>query len=174
MGFSTAMAGGIMLFAMLSMMMTMPSLLSNNQEFDQAYMQKSSTLSHIQKTSLNIDSISATSASNIVDVYLKNSGSTKLYNFEKFLILADYDADISGTSSRIIHSLDYVDSCIPTSGNWCISQIDDDIADPGLLNPDETLHMQVALSYPVNTGGDLILVVSSDKGITTTKSQVIS
>lgn len=71
MGFSTAMAGGIMLFAMLSMMMTMPSLLSNNQEFDQAYMQKSSTLSHIQKTSLNIDSISATSASNIVDVYLK-------------------------------------------------------------------------------------------------------
>ncbi len=162
-----------MLFAMLSMMMTMPSFLSSSQELDQIYKQKSSTLSHIQKTSLDIDSISATPVSSIIDVYLKNSGSTKLYNFEKFLILVDYDANISGTSSRTIHSFNYVDSCIPTSGNWCVSQIDDDIADPGLLNPDETLHIQIALSNPVIDGGNLILVVSSDKGITTTKSQQV-
>ncbi len=57
---------------------------------------------------------------------------------------------------------------------WEISNILIDVLDPGIINSDETAQITVRLTYPIFSGGNLAVVVSTDKGVTSSNSIIVS
>ena len=61
----------------------------------------------ILESKIRINSITATGNSQIVDVTLENVGDAQLSNYEKFTIIATYDADIGGVKTRVTETFLY-------------------------------------------------------------------
>jgi len=57
---------------------------------------------------------------------------------------------------------------------WKITNILVDVLDPDIINADETAQITVSLTYPIFSGGNLAVVVSTDKGVTSSNSIIVS
>lgn len=57
---------------------------------------------------------------------------------------------------------------------WEISNILNDIIDPDIINSDETAQITASLTYPIFSGGNVIVVVSTDKGITSSNAAIVT
>jgi hypothetical protein len=53
---------------------------------------------------------------------------------------------------------------------WKITNILNDSLDPNIINDAETAQITASLTYPIFAGGNLAVVISTDKGVTTTNS----
>lgn len=59
------------------------------------------------------------------------------------------------------------------ASQWKISNILNDGLDPNIINTDETAQIIASLTYPIFSGGNLAIVVSTDKGVTSSNSITI-
>ncbi len=57
---------------------------------------------------------------------------------------------------------------------WEITNIVGDIIDPGIINTDETAQITASLTHPIFAGGNLAVIVSTDKGVTSSNAIVVT
>ena len=60
------------------------------------------------------------------------------------------------------------------TSQWEISNILNDILDPDIINSDETAQITASLTYPIFSGGTVAIVVSTDKGVTSTNAIIVT
>lgn len=89
---------------------------------------------------------------------LNNSTAVKFYNSERTGSL-DYAFEVTQFPK---------DSA--NAGQWYVFNIIDDISSPGILNQGETAQITAMLSNPVSAGGSILVIISTDNGITATNA----
>lgn len=170
MGFSIAIAGGIMMFTFVYVMMTLPGIVDKTISITEASSDISKVEDSITKTTMDVNSISASIGSQAITFSIDNSGVEKLWNYQKFNVIITY----KGTSTKQTESLVYYGSCSgnPPSGYWCLDSISNDNLDPKILNTGETLNVKSTVSQNAQTGV-IIVIVSADNGVTSSRTTTI-
>ena len=108
MGLSIAISGGITATALVIILGIIFSIsyqintesLANTDAFE--------INNSILKTDFKINLINSSAGLDVFSFVLNNTGSEKLWNFEKYNVIASYDADISGKSTRVTENLSFV------------------------------------------------------------------
>lgn len=177
MGLSAAIAGGIMM-TMISivLLMAIPTMVNANVSTNRAYSERAQLDTEYLRTSISISSLQASPAVDTVTITVVNDGSNKLWNYDKFSLFITYDAQVAPLQEQrlteelvyqgITHSVD--------AGRWGIDEFVDDGVDPRIVNPDESFIIICKLGYNTTATGDLSAVISTDNGVTVTRSVVIS
>ncbi len=170
MGLSIAIAGGIMMFTFVYVMMTLPGIVDKTISITDASSDISKIEDSITKTTMDVNSISASVGSQAITFSIDNSGTEKLWNYQKFNVIITY----KGTSTKQTESLAYYGSCSgsPPSGYWCLDSISDDNLEPKILNTGETLNVKSTVSQNAQTG-PIIVIVSADNGVTASRTTTI-
>ena len=173
MGLSASIGGGIVIFTIIYVVMTFPSLIEATSSITNTYSLKSDLENSILKSNIKIVSVIGVSLSNLLDVDLDNTGNEKLWDYDGFTVVVSYDG---GILSKIKYGeqLSYDKNCSGITGTWCISQFLYDLQDPKILNPNERLHIKAYLAHPVYPNGLVTTSISTDNGVTSTHSDVIS
>lgn len=57
---------------------------------------------------------------------------------------------------------------------WKITNILGDVLDPDIINADETAQITASLTYPIFSGGNLAVVISTDKGVTSSNAIIVT
>ena len=172
MGLSIAISGGIVIFSMIYLMV---AFVSQGDEISKTTLASSDVAkieSTISQTKVNIDSIDNTT-SNLVYFTVSNTGSTKLWNYDKFNVIVTYDG---GTLSKIryIEQLTFEKTCSSDTGKWCLGTFSNDVQDPGILNPGESVQIHCKLQnllYPTNKLVQTL--ISTDNGVVASKAEVV-
>ena len=167
MGLSIAISGGIVLFALIYILLTLPGIVDQTVSITKASTEISEVENSMLKTNISLQSIYAVSGSRAINFTVNNSGTEKLWNFEKFNLLVTYP--ITGQSKA--ESLSYAGTCsgAPSSGTWCIQSIVVDNIDPSILNTDEYMNIRSRVSQtPIS--GTVSAAVSTDNGIVATNA----
>lgn len=174
MGLSIVIAGGIMLFTMVQLMMIIPNLLDYTNATNTATLEMSKIENSISDTEVRIIGLTAFAGSDQIDITLANNGTTKLWNYDKFNLILTYDSDVLGIKTRRTELLTYHQTCVIISGEWCINQFVNDLQDPRILNEDEALKITGKLQYPIYPNGLLISSISTDNGVVSNESRVVT
>ncbi|MEW6604437.1 MAG: hypothetical protein AB1351_07070 [Thermoproteota archaeon] len=178
MGLSAAIAGGIMM-TMISIMLLMaiPAIVNANVSMNHAYSERVQLDTEYLRTSISISSLQASPADDTVTITVTNDGSGKLWNYQKFSLFITYDAQVSPSQEeRRTEELVYqgITQSVD-AGKWGIDGFVDDGVDPRIVNPDESFTIVCRLGYNITAAaGDLSAVISTDNGVTATRSVVIS
>jgi hypothetical protein len=106
---------------------------------------------------------------------LDNTGSAKIWNYQKFTVIVTYNAEVTPlTSVRKTETLAYQGiTQSPSQGFWSISQFNNDFTDPQIINPGESANIECHLSQLLFTSGNVTAIVSTDSGAQTSASGVI-
>jgi hypothetical protein len=176
-GLSAAIAGGIMM-TMISivLLMAIPTIVDANVSMNRAYSERTQLDTEYLKTSISTSSLQASPADDTVTITVANDGSSKLWNYEKFSLFIAYDAQVAPLQGeRLTEELVYqgITQSVD-AGEWGIDGFVNDIIDPRIVNPDESFTIICKLGYNTTTSGDLSAVISTDNGVTATRSVVIS
>jgi archaellum component FlaF (FlaF/FlaG flagellin family) len=94
-------------------------------------------------------------SSNAVDITLKNNGTTKLADFNKWDVILRYTD--SGDVDRI--------RWYSYPSQWTVKQILE-IIEPGIFNPGETMTVTVNVSPAIKTGSSNLAIIATPNGIT--------
>ncbi|MCZ6583260.1 MAG: hypothetical protein O6761_08870 [Thaumarchaeota archaeon] len=105
MGLSIVVAGGIVMIAMMSMLFVIPSVIESIVEIDDVASQVLMLNDDISKTSIDIQSLVV--LDDIVKFGLFDDDIEKLWNYDDFTLIVTYDADISGTKTKITEEFTY-------------------------------------------------------------------
>ncbi len=105
MGLSIVVAGGIVMIAIMSMLFVVPSVIESIVEIDDVSFQALMLNDDISKTSIDIQSL--TVLDDIVKFGLFDDDIEKLWNYDDFTLIVTYDADISGTKTKITEEFTY-------------------------------------------------------------------
>lgn len=116
MGLSVVISGAIMMVALLFVLYSIPTLLSSITSVGDTSSQISNLENTILQTEISLDSLSANSSMPSFSFDLNNINVEKLWDYENFDVLVTYDADISGTKTRITESIPFK----PVSYNYTI------------------------------------------------------
>jgi hypothetical protein len=155
-----------MMMMVIVMMMAIPPIIDANVTASRAYSEKARLDSELLKTSIRVSSAQAFPISQSIDLTLENDGNTKLWNFEKFTLLATYDRDAGGNPERVTEILSYAGvTGSPAAGQWGITGFVQDGIDPQILNPDESITVVCALSDAMYVTGSFAVVVATDNGV---------
>lgn len=173
MGLSNAISGGIVMFAIFYIIMTFPSILEEFFSVTQASSINNGVENSILKTNVGITSINTTASSTLMNFTLNNSGNEKLWNYDKFTILVSYDGGTLA-KSKYTEQFTYQNTCTGNVDTWCITQFKNDLQDPGILNPGESIVIQCKLQNVVYPQGIVTISASTDNGIVTSKSIIAS
>jgi flagellar protein FlaF len=158
------------MFTFVYIMMTLPGIVDKTISVTEA----SSTISKIEdsitKTTIGVNSISAGVGSQVITFTIGNSGTEKLWDYQKFSVIITY----MGVSTKQTESLVYYGPCSgnPPSGYWCLDSISNDNLDPKILNTGETLNAKSTVSQNAQTGA-IVVIVSADNGVTSSKTTTI-
>jgi flagellar protein FlaF len=109
------------------------------------------------RTNLTVLGAATSEQGDYVQVTLKNSGLTKLADFEKWDMILEYS-----------DGLDRQIRWYPYGGdvNQWSQQISPEVFDPGILNPGEEMVMTVRVSPPVATSTTNLATITTPNGIT--------
>lgn len=166
MGLSIVISGGIVLFALVYILLTMPGVVNQTVLITKASTDISTVEDSILRTNIEINSLSATSGSSAINFTVNNSGTEKLWDFEKFNLIITY----TYSSGIITELLTYGGLCsTPSSGTWCVASITNDNVEPNILNTDETLNVRTRVSQ-IPTSGTVNVTFSTDNGIVASKA----
>ncbi|MEO9306913.1 MAG: hypothetical protein ABI342_01215 [Nitrososphaera sp.] len=173
MGLSAAISGGIMIFTMIYVMMSFPTLLDDTAKVSRSSSDMSNTLNDIMHTNINISNLQDKSGEpSIVTFSIINSGNTILWDYNKFDVIVTYPPTSIG--NQVTSVLQYSNNCSALlTDQWCISNISNDLIHPGILDPGETANIQAQLSSTVK-GGIITMNFVTDNGIVTSSSVTIS
>ena len=170
MGLSNALSGGIVMVALISVLLTVPGIVGTTSIVQDASTEIADVELKIANTQISLSLLSATNGDDLITFTLSNVGTEKLWNYDKFNIFVTYDED----STRYTESLTYAGDCSgePSAGNWCVSSISNDNLDPGILNQNEDMSIQLKVNQNTQNG-IVIVVLSVDNGETTTISTTV-
>ena len=121
------------------------------------------------KTSIVINSISATPLTPNVNFIIQNNGIEKLWEFEKFNVIITYTSLAGAT---ITDELTYVNTCPAITGQWCPSAFGNDVLEPKILNYGETLSIDSVVNNAIKISTNLTVIISTQNGVVATKTIV--
>jgi len=107
MGLSVAIAGAIVLSVLMFVLMSMNGMTGNIFSIGETSSIVFDLENTILKTNTKIQELKAFSGSNIVNFDLFNEGNEKLWQYKKFNVFITYDADISGSKTRVTEQFTY-------------------------------------------------------------------
>lgn len=176
MGLSTAITGGIMM-TMISivLLMAIPTIVDANVSMNRAYSERALIDTEYLRTSISISSLQASPADDTVTITIVNNGSVKLWNYQKFSLFITYDAQMAPLQEER-RTEEVIYQGITQSveaGRWGIDEFINDMVDPKIVNPDESFTIICRLDYNTTATGNISAVISTDNGVTATKSVVI-
>jgi hypothetical protein len=120
------------------------------------------------RTGLTVLNTAVLSGGGLVQVTLKNTGSTRLMDFEDWDVIVEYS---DGGSQKLDW---YSYGVAANQWNAHIYQVAatnaPEVFEPGILNPGEEVVVSVNLDPPVATSTTNALIVTTPTGITTTTS----
>lgn len=159
-----------MMFTFVYVMMTLPGIVDKTISISEASSDISKVEDSIVKTTIGVNSISASVGSQVMTFTIDNSGMEKLWNYQKFNVIITY----TGVSAKQTESLVYYGSCSgnPPSGYWCLDSISNDNLDPKILNTGETLNARSTVSQNAQAG-TIVVIVSADNGVTSSRTTTV-
>ena len=118
-------------------------------------------------TDVDMDSLIAVAGSPYVNFTLNNDESEKLWDFQDFDVIVDFD----GTTSGLREKLSYEGTCpgqyqVPSVGYWCVYNISGYV-EPGVLNGGESAIIRTHVSENL-ANGDASVSLNTDRGIIAT------
>jgi len=169
-GISNALAGGIMLIAMVYVILGIPGLLEGNAAMSGALVQRSSADDETLKTSIDITALSLVAGNTVINVDLANDGTTKQWEYSKFTVIATYDANVTGSRVRTTEQLSYGGiSSSPAAGQWVMYSFDpstDSYVDPQVVNPGEQFVIRIRPQNAIyETNPSVHVAVSTPNGV---------
>lgn len=174
MGLSVAISGGIVTFTMIYVMMAFPVLLDDTAKASSSSSEMSKTLNDIVHTNISISSLADSHGTTPATFSLTNTGNTILWDYEKFDVIVTYQQN-GGSNPILTEVLTYSNSCSGLSTDkWCISSITNDYSHPGMLDPGEMADLEIKVSQSTKKGGNFVLIIGTDNGVTDTASVSIS
>lgn len=169
MGLSVGIAGGIVMFGIVTVVMMFPNIIDATTSVTHASSMVSDVEDSILRTDISIETVNATSLSNILNFTITNTGNEKLWTYDKFTIITTYESGVV-TKTKYTDQFVYQNSCTNTPNTWCISKFWRDFQDPLIINPDEAITIIGMLNHPVYPNGIVTVLVSTDNGVLTSKS----
>ena len=161
MGLSVAIAGAIILSVLMLVMMSMTGLVGNIFSIGSVTTQVSDLENTIDNTDISLETLFASTTPR-VNFTLNNDDKEKLWNFDDFNVLIEYES----ASGDELEELSFGGKCqgvVPSVGEWCIEGIAGDFLDAGILNEGESAEVWTQVSLPLNTGNARV-TVSTDNG----------
>jgi len=162
MGLSVAISGGIILTVFMLILLSLPGFVDKMFSIGDITSQVSKQEQKISKTDISLETLFATSGSPYVNFTLNNDDREKLWNFEKFNVIVEYES----ASGDELEELSFSGNCLgalPTVGNWCIESISGDFIDEGILNEGESAEIWTRVSQNL-VSGNARITVSTDNG----------
>lgn len=167
MGLSIAISGGIVLFALIYILLTLPGIVNQTVSITKASTEISEVENSILKTNINMQAIYAASGSSAVNFTVANTGTEKLWDYENFNLIVTYP--VSGQTRSELLSYSGTCSGAPSSGTWCITAFNSDNVDPKILNTDESISIRSRVTQtPIS--GTVSAAISTDNGIVATNA----
>ena len=168
MGLSVAIAGGIVMFSLVYILLMLPGVVDQTTAVSKA----SSTISEVEnsilKTNIAMSAFSATSGSTTMDFSITSSGTEKLWNYEKFNLIITYP--IAGNTNKTQSFTYQSGACgTPAAGKWCITSISGDSFDPNILNTNEVINGRATSSTTLDVG-TAYATISTDTGVTASRT----
>ncbi len=168
MGLSVAIAGGIVMFSLVYILLMLPGVVDQTTAVSKA----SSTISEVEnsvlKTNIAMSAFSATSGSTTMDFSITSSGTEKLWNYDKFNLIITYP--IAGNTNKTQSFTYQSGACgTPAAGKWCITSISGDSFDPNILNTNEVLNGRATSSTTLDVG-TAYATISTDTGVTASRT----
>ena len=163
MGLSVAIAGAIVLSVIMLVMMTLTGFVGTMFTIGDASTQISEVENTIDKTDISLETLFAQSGLATVNFTLNNDDQEKLWNFEKFNVIVEYEAG----SGQLLEVLTFSGDCLgvsPSAGNWCIEGISGDFLDKGILNEGESAEVFTQVSQNL-VNQNARVTVSTDNGV---------
>jgi hypothetical protein len=157
------------MFTLVYILLLLPGLTDKTASITEASSEMSKVENSILKTNISQTYLS-NSASNIVTFSLANNGTEKLWNFDKFSLILNYTA--SAVGAKLLTRDTDCPSSDPASDKWCIVSISSDNIDKNILNTNEVLNGKIYVS-PSVASGTMTLVISTDNGITATRTVIV-
>ena len=115
------------------------------------------------KTEISISNISYDGGSNLT-VNVTNAGHNKVSDYDKMdLIITSYNA----TGGLNTVWVTYVAALSGTDDEWTVENITPDIINPGILDANETLSMNVSLTTAIQGGQTNWLQITTPNGVST-------
>src|SRR3972149_893975 len=164
MGLSVAISGGIILTVFMLILLSLPGFVDKMFSIGDITSQVSQHEQAISKTDISLETLFATSGSPYVNFTLNNDDQEKLWNFEKFNVIVEYES----ASGDELEELSFSGNCLgalPTVGNWCIESISGDFIDEGILNEGESAEIWTRVSQNL-VSGNARVTISTDNGET--------
>jgi len=161
MGLSVAIAGAIILSVLMLVMMSMTGLVGNIFSIGSVTTQVSDLENSIDNTDISLETLFASTTPR-VNFTLNNDDTEKLWNFDDFNVLIEYES----ASGDELEELSYGGDCqgtVPSVGNWCIEGIAGDFLDSGILNEGESAEVWTQVSQSLVIGNARV-TVSTDNG----------
>ena len=126
--------------------------------------------SKLVKTSIDITIPNDPGTDSTFSFDITNTNLEKLWRFDKFDVIITYESNAI-TYTEI---MTYDSVCPPTIGEWCINTWTNDVLDPKILNSGETMTVDVEVSNNLQSGGDLIVIVSTPNGVVSSKTRSVA
>jgi len=168
MGLSVAIAGGIVMFSLVYILLMLPGVVDQTTSVTKASSTISDVENSILKTNISMSAFSATSGSTTMNFTITNSGTEKLWEYSKFNLIITYP--IAGNTNKTESFTYQSGACgIPAAGKWCIVSITGDNFDPNILNTDEALNGRATSSTSLDVG-TAYATISTGNGVTASRT----
>ena len=165
MGLSVAISGGIVLTVIMLILLSMPGIVDKMFSIGDVTSQVARFEKTISDTDISLETLFAfppSGPSPLVNFTLNNDDTEKLWNFDDFDVLIEYES----ASGDELEELSFGGKCqgsLPSVGEWCIEGISGDFLDKGILNDGESAEIWTRVSQ--NLASDNVRVtVSTDNG----------
>ena len=164
----------ILIFLLLFGVLTLTNAFIQAQStLEVSWEEMNSRASEISNTSISPVEMRILNAGGEIEVTIRNGGATKLADYDRWDVFAEYYED--GGSDPVYHlaRLAYQDAS-PSSNEWTETALyidkDNDIAesyDPDIFNPGEEMTLQLMVSPAIGVGQAARVTVTTQNGITT-------
>lgn len=172
MGLSVAIAGGIVMFSLVYILLMLPGVVDQTTSITKASSSISDVENSILKTNIAMSAFSGTAASDTMDFTITSSGTEKLWNYEKFSLIVTYP--IAGSTNKTESFTYQSGACAtPAAGKWCVVSMSSDNFDPNILNTNEALNGRLTSTIDLNTG-TVYATISTDIGVTASRTGTVS
>jgi len=114
-------------------------------------------------TELSVASTSIDGSGANVTITVRNDGQTPIGEYSRMDVLVQYFGE---TATRYDKWIAYTSGAL-ASDTWTTGTFTDDIFEPGILNPGETMEILVRVNPVVGAGTTNKAVIASEQGVTT-------
>jgi len=111
-------------------------------------------------------SVSIEEGADPLEIVLENTGQTKMADFEKWDVIVQY---FDGEGNYYVKWLPYVEGSTETyewDVGWIRMNGQEEVFEPGVLNPGEQIMLQTRLDPSVGAGTMNLVVISTPSGVT--------